>query len=161
VAEVRDAEHSGQLSLRSHFWILACACAVALVGVFSPFLRAAEKVEWKPVPSALLRVDDHPPANWNLYTADKKNDRLLNQLGARYLLVLANDRRVYELDPAKLEHGQDAISWREEDRPATPLATSGWIVRDVGEAYRTHFRLDTEGRVFDIDIPHPVVIFGP
>ena len=132
------------------------ACAVA----FASVLFAADKIEWKPVPAALLRVDDHPPANWNLYTADKKNDRLLIQLGGRYLLVLANDKRVYELDPTKLEHNQDNIDWRADDLPAAPLATSGWIVRDVGEAYRTHFRLDTEGRIFDIDIPHPVVIIA-
>jgi hypothetical protein len=147
--------------------IVIFARLVALIGLFaclhsSPaVLRAAEKVEWKPIESALLRIDDHPPANWNLYTADKKNDRLLVQLGARYLLVLVNQRQVYELDPAKLDHKQDTVLWREEDRPADPLPESGWITHDVGEAYRIHFRLDTEGRVFDIDIPHPVVVFGP
>jgi len=137
--------------------IAAFACAIT----FASTLPAAEKVEWKPLESALLRVDDHPPANWNLYTADKKNDRLLVQLGGRYLFVDVNRRQVYELDPAKLEHKEDTVLWREDDRPATPLPESEWITHDVGEAYRIHFRLDTEGRVFDIDIPHPVVIFGP
>jgi hypothetical protein len=164
---VRATQNSGELPLYSHMHILLLARIVALIGIFtclhsSPsLLRAAEKVEWKPVQSALLRVDDHPPKDWNLYTADKKNDRLLVQLGGRYLLVLVNQRQVYELDPAKLEHKDDTILWREDDRPSGPLPESGWITHDVGEAYRIHFRLDTEGRVFDIDIPHPVVIFGP
>jgi hypothetical protein len=138
-----------------------CIAAFACAAAFASILPAAEKIEWKPLESALLRVDDHPPANWNLYTADKKNDRLLIQLGGRYLFVDVNRRQVYELDPAKLEHKEDTVLWREDDRPATPLPESEWITHDVGEAYRIHFRLDTEGRVFDIDIPHPVVIFGP
>jgi len=169
--KVRETQNPGELPLRSHMRIVIFARIAALMGALiglftclyssAPLLHAAEKVEWKPVESALLRIDDHPPANWNLYTADKKNDRLLVQLGARYLLVLVNQRQVYELDPAKLDHKQDTIVWREDDRPAVPLPGSGWITHDVGEAYRIHFRLDAEGRVFDIDIPHPVVIFGP
>jgi hypothetical protein len=158
---VRARHNSGSVPPRSHFRIRAFACAVALVGIGACILSAAEKSEWKPVASALLRVDDHPPKDWNLYSADKKNDRLIVQLGQRYLLVLVNQRRVYEIDAAKLEHKEDALLWSEDDRPATPLTSSEWITHDVGEAYRIHFRLDTEGRVFDIDIPHPVVIFGP
>jgi hypothetical protein len=144
-----------------HLRIRTFACVAALTAIFAFALSAAEKSEWKPVSSALLRVDDHPPKDWNLYSAGKKNDRLIIQLGGRYLLVLVNQRRVYEIEPAKLEHKEDAVLWSEDDRPAAPLISSGWITRDVGEAYRIHFRLDTEGRVFDIDIPHPVVIFGP
>jgi hypothetical protein len=164
---MRDAEHRREMTLRSHFYFLTVAQTIALAGVFSFFLacsplaRAADKVEWKPVPEALLRVDDHPPKDWNLYSAEKKNDRLMVQIGGRYLLVLVNQHRLYELDPAKLEHKQDDIIWREQDRPAAPLASSEWIIHDVGEAYRAHFHLDAEGHTFDIDIPHPVVIFGP
>jgi hypothetical protein len=148
-------------SSRPQFRIALFACAVALIALFARVLPAADKIEWKPVAAALLRVDDRPPATWDLYTADKKNDRLLIQLGGRYLFVDTNRRRVYELDPAKLDHKGDSIMWLESDRPDAPLAESAWITRDVGEAYRIHFRLDTEGRVFDIDIPHPVVAFGP
>ncbi len=44
-------------------------------------------LEWKPAEQALLRVDDHPVSEWNLYQADKKNNRLLLQMNARFLLV--------------------------------------------------------------------------
>ncbi|MGD0715822.1 MAG: hypothetical protein ABSB24_16790, partial [Gaiellaceae bacterium] len=86
---MRDAEHRREMTLRSHFYFLTVAQTIALAGVFSFFLacsplaRAADKVEWKPVPEALLRVDDHPPKDWNLYSAEKKNDRLMVQIGGR------------------------------------------------------------------------------
>lgn len=146
---------------RSHRGLAALACAFALFLAGARVLGAADKVEFKSLDYALLRIDDHPPATWNLYTADKKNDRLLLQLGDRYLYVDVAQREVYELNPAKLEHKENTVLWRDSDRPASPLAESEWITHDVGEAYRIHFRLDTEGRVFDIDISHPVVIFGP
>jgi len=155
------------MARRTRFYFSAYACAVALIGIcacssiIAPALLGTDKVAWKSVPEALLRIDDHPPKDWNLYSAGRSNDRLLVQLGGRYLLVLVNQHHVYELDPAKLEHKQDVILWREGDRPADPMATSEWIIHDVGEAYRVHFHLDTEGRTFDIDIPHPVVIQGP
>jgi hypothetical protein len=160
---VRAEQNPAALPSRSHFrrLIFACAAALAFVASFARILPAADEIEWKPVEAALLRVDDRPPATWNLYTAGKKNDRLLIQLGGRYLFVDTNRRRVYELDPAKLDHKGDSIMWRESDRPADSLPESAWITRDVGEAYRIHFRLDAEGHVFDIDIPHPVVVFGP
>jgi hypothetical protein len=158
---LRAAQNPGGLSLRSHLWIVAVARVVALIGALAFVLPAADKIEWKPVGAALLRVDDRPPATWNLYSADKKNDRLLLQLGGRYLFVDVNHRQVYELDPAKLDHKGDSLMWREDDRPAAALPESEWITHDVGEAYRIHFRLNTEGRVFDIDLPHPVVVFGP
>jgi hypothetical protein len=158
---VRAEQNPADRSSRSHSRIALFVCAAALIALFAHTVPAADKIEWKPVPAALLRVDDRPPATWNLYTADKKNDRLLIQLGGRYLFVDTNRRQVYELDPAKLDHKGDSIIWLESDRPADSLAESAWITHDVGEAYRIHFRLDTEGRVFDIDIPHPVVAFGP
>ena len=40
--------------------------------------RAGDKeVEWKPIEQALLRVDDQPVKNWNVYEESKKGDPLV------------------------------------------------------------------------------------
>ncbi len=121
----------------------------------APALRASDRVEWKPYDNAFLRIDEHPPADWNLYHVGKKDDRLLLQLGARFLLILVKDQQVYELDPKKLERKGNAIFWHENDRPDKPLASSLWTFHDIGLAWHIEFHLDAEGRAFSIELPHP------
>jgi len=122
----------------------------------TPLLLASSRVEWKSYDQAIVRVDDHPPADWNLYHIGKKDDRMLLQLGGRFLLILVNRHEVYELDPKKLEQKGDSYFWHEDDHPDKPLATSLWVYRDIGLAWRIEFHLDAEGRSLSIELPHPV-----
>ena len=114
---------------------------------------AGERVVWKPLENAVLRVDDRAPKLWNVYHADKKDDLLLVQLGWRFLLVDAREHEIYELDPKKLERKGKELLWQETDKPAKPLPTSDWLVRDVGPARRTRARLVGEGRVLEVQVP--------
>src|ERR1035437_9246109 len=70
--------------------------------------HAADKMVWKPVPQAAVRVDAHAPKLWNRDRTGKKADPLLLQLGARVLGIYLHTPAVYEIKPEQLEHkGQD------------------------------------------------------
>ena len=115
--------------------------------------QAAEKVTWKPITGAVLRIDDLAPKQWNLYRAGKKSDPLLLQLGSRALVIYVRNQAVYETSPTQLEHKGEDLLWRETDKPEKPLATSEWSSRDIGSAWRLRVKLVSEGRVVDIQIP--------
>jgi hypothetical protein len=124
-----------------------------LLLAFAASLPAAEKVTWKPVDDAVLRIDDRAPKQWSLYHAGKKYDPLLLQLGSRVLVIYVRNKAVYEIPAAQFEHkGQDLL-WRESDKPEKPLATSEWSTRDIGSAWRVRVKLTEEGRLVDIQIP--------
>ncbi len=133
-------------------WFLGMAgLFLALVGIS----RAAdkEKILWKSIPNAILQVDSRAPKLWNVYQPGKKFDPLLLQLGTRYLVIYVRNMEVYEIKPELLEHKGEDLLWRESDKPAKPVATSDWSVKDVGSASRILVKLADEGRVVNIEIP--------
>ena len=115
--------------------------------------HAAEKITWIPITDAILRIDDRAPKQWNLYRPGKKPDPLLLQLGSRALVIYVRNQSVYEISSTQLEHKGEDLLWRETDKPEKPLATSEWSTRDIGSALRIRMKLDSEGRVVDIQIP--------
>ena len=114
---------------------------------------AADKITWKPITDAVLRIDDRAPKQWSLYHAGKKFDPLLLQLGTRVLVIYVRNRMLYEIRPAQITHKGDDLLWRETDKPEKPLATSDWSTRDIGSAWRVRVKLTEEGRLLDIQIP--------
>jgi hypothetical protein len=125
----------------------------ALLFVLSMGARAAEKVTWKPIADAVLRIDDRAPKQWSLYRAGKKSDPLLLQLGARVLVIYVRNQAIYDIPPKQLEHKGDDLLWRETDKPEKPLPTTEWSTRDIGSAWRIRVKLAEEGRLVDIQIP--------
>jgi hypothetical protein len=115
--------------------------------------HAAEKITWKPIPDAVLRIDDRAPKQWSLFHAGKKYDPLLLQLGSRILAIYVHTQAVYEIPPAQVERKGEDLLWRETDKPEKPLATSDWSTRDIGSAVRVRVKLTEEGRLVDIQIP--------
>jgi hypothetical protein len=115
--------------------------------------HAAEKIAWKPIPDAVLRIDDRAPKQWSLFHAGKKYDPLLLQLGSRVLAIYVHTQAVYEIPPAQVERKGEDLLWRETDKPEKPLATSDWSTRDIGSAVRVRVKLTEEGRLVDIQIP--------
>jgi hypothetical protein len=111
---------------------------------------------WKPIQQALLRVNDQPVKNWNVYQENKKGDPLLLEMGNRFLLIEVRDRKIFELPAGKIEHKGNELLWDPADLPSEALATSDWIIRDVGFAYRIGARLVAENRVLDLQLPHPM-----
>jgi hypothetical protein len=124
-----------------------------LLFVLTGSLRAAEKIDWKPIPDALLQIDARPAKLWNLYRAGKKSDPLLLQLGARWLVIYIRNQAVYEIKPEQLEHKGEDLLWRDADKPEIPVQTSDWSTKDIGSAVRLQVKLATEGRLLDIQIP--------
>ena len=111
----RDPREGARHNKRSRgalgiFFLIPFLCmitgAVLAGGAF-----AADKdkpVTWKPITQALLRVNDQPVKNWNVYEESKKGDPLLLQIGDRFLLIQVREREVFELASAKIEHkGKD------------------------------------------------------
>ena len=135
---------------------LALVGLFALVLFYAPASQAKEKpLSWKPIEDALLRVNDSPPKEWSAYRTGKKNDPLLLQIGSRYLLIESHDHRVFELDPSKIERKPQDLVWSPSDRPAKPLATSDWMVDDIGAAFVVILKLDAENAVVNLQLPHP------
>jgi hypothetical protein len=133
---------------------------VGLLLVLTVCSHAADKITWKPLTEAFLRIDDRAPKQWSLYHSGKKYDPLLLQLGTRALVIYIRNQSVYELSPAKLQHKGEVLLWREADKPEKPLATSDWGTRDIGFAWRVRVTLTDEGRVIDIQIPETVDFRG-
>jgi hypothetical protein len=124
-----------------------------LLAILTGTVSGAEKIDWKPIPDALLQIDAHPAKLWNLYRAGKKSDPLLLQLGTRMLVIYIRNQAVYEIKPEQVEHKGEDLLWRETDRPEKPLATSDWSTKDIGSAWRLQVKLSAEGRLLDIQIP--------
>jgi hypothetical protein len=157
------AVSKGITALLAHHKIRGiCFSAVLLLAaalLIASSARAGDKgktVTWKPITQALLRVDDQPVKNWNVYGENKKGDPLLLEMGNRYLLIQVHQRKVFELAPAKIEHKGAELLWDAASLPAEPLSSADWLIKDVGFAYRIGVRLVAENRVLDLQLPHPM-----
>ncbi|MGH9860888.1 MAG: hypothetical protein ACRD5F_12770 [Candidatus Acidiferrales bacterium] len=87
--------------------------AVCGVAPTSAQPRDDARVLWKPVPMALLRVDDRAPKNWHIYGAEERKHSLLVQLGGRFLLLDVQAKRVYEIAPRTLARKGDTLEWND------------------------------------------------
>jgi hypothetical protein len=121
-----------------------------------PAFAADKPVAWKPIAQALLRVNDQPVKNWNVYQENKKGDPLLLEMGNRFLLIQVHERKIFELAPSKIEHKGAELLWDPAALSPQPLASADWLIKDVGFAYRIGVRLVAENRVLDVQLPHPM-----
>jgi hypothetical protein len=143
---------SGTLGIWSA--VLALSMLAGLTA--SGFAASDKPVAWKSITQALLRVDDQPVKNWNVYEENKKGDPLLLEIGNRFLLIQVHERKVFDLGAAKIGHKGAELLWDPASLPAEPLASADWLIKDVGFAYRVNMRLVAENRVFDLQLPHPM-----
>lgn len=127
--------------------VLAATVALALPATGAPSL-------WKLIPNAFLRINDEGVKEWSVYRIEKKDDRFLLEIPDRYLLIIPETRQVFDLDSAGIAHDGMDLQWDPAKIPAKPLATSTWLVRDVGFARRVKLRIDAEDRTLDLQIPH-------
>ena len=138
------------------FFFLFSSALITTSPAFATDKDKDKPVAWKPIQQALLRVDDQPVKAWNVYLENKKGDPLLLEMGNRFLLIEVHERKIFEIAPAKIDRKGVNLLWDPADRPAEPLATSDWIIRDIGFAYRIGARLVAENRVLDLQLPHPM-----
>jgi hypothetical protein len=136
--------------------LLATLLAAAILVSPAPAPAKGKPLDWKQAGAALLRIDDHPAAEWNLYQVNKKNDLLLLKIDTRFLLIDIPRHQIFEIDPSKIEHKGEILRWDPDDRPDKPLETADWLIKDVGDGYRYRARLVAENHVLDVQIPHPL-----
>jgi hypothetical protein len=148
------------LTASAAFYSLLILGAIGGMGaaVLSPSVSAFAKdkpLAFKSIENALLRVNDAPPKDWEVYRTGKKNEPLLLQIGNRFLLLETSGHQVFELDSSKIEHKTGELLWSPSDRPDKPLATSDWTVDDIGAAFIVKVKLQSENALVDLQIPHP------
>ena len=138
--------------------------------------RAAEKIVWKPVALAVLKVDERPAKIWEVYVAQKREHLVLVQLGRRNLVLDTELREVVEIPPAALQRKGKDLLWERAEKHNTEgaeapfdsaqgrqrtqrkdeeraLATADWWIRDAGRARIIRVRLKEEGRVLEVQLP--------
>jgi hypothetical protein len=133
--------------------------ALALCFLLSCSARAAapapDKVFWTTVPNVLFRVDGKPAKLWTVYHAgkDKREHRLLLQIGARYLMIDTQLRLITEYDPATFEKKANGYEMPRDAKAAKALPSEDWILRDAGSSFLIHIQLKDEGRLLEIQLP--------
>ena len=145
------------MKLRSRIlrrWLLAAA-ALSLLLVSLPLNAAPEKVLWMPISDALFEVDSRPAKLWTLYHAgkEKKEHRLLLQLGTRYLMIDTQLRLITEYDPAAFDKKGKECEMPRDAKGLKALPTEDWVLRDVGTSLLIQTKLKEEGRVLAIHLP--------
>lgn len=131
-----------------------CVLVVLLALAALTQSAAGAPLLWKTVANAFLRVNDEGVKEWGAFQIEKKDDRFLLQLADRFLLVDMQQKQVFELAPADVARNDSGLLWDPANKPAKPLATSEWLVRDVGLAQRIKMRLNAENRTLDLQVPH-------
>jgi hypothetical protein len=139
---------------------LVCLSLLAAVGAMCAWggdaAAKGKPLAWKPIKEALLRVNDAPvKEDWSVYGTGKKNDPLLLEIGNRFLLMAVHEHQVFEINPSGVEHKGEDLAWDPADRPAQPIATSGWGDDDIGTAFRIEVKINVEDRLFTLELPHP------
>jgi hypothetical protein len=122
-----------------------------------------ERLHWKPLDQAQVKLDDKTPLAWNVYQLDKKDKKsakkasnlVLLLLGHRYLMLDLEARMAYEVPLTSLQaRGADFES---EDPPSDQrlIPSTDWTERDVGPAELIRLTLGDYGRALEVSLPHP------
>ena len=128
-----------------------------LLLIFSASISAApQKLIWKPVEVAVLKIDDRPVKLWEIFRAEKKPNLVLVQLGSRFLFLDTAARQLFELPPQSLERTGKELRMSYPQHAGNLQPTSDWSIRDAGRARIIRIRLPAEGRVLEIQLPIPL-----
>lgn len=124
--------------------------------------RAGDKINWKPVGDAILKITGRkPPKIWNVYQDEKKKERVLVEMDSRYLILDAKTKQVYEITAANFQpHGKIYQSTDPASNENT-VPSTGWDRRDIGPAERIQVELTNENIFLDVELPHPLELRTP
>jgi hypothetical protein len=146
--------------LKAHaFWAVVHGVFILLVTMIlttGTATRAADTITWEAYDKAILRIDGDPPKVWGLYhsTKGKKDEVLLLLWNKRYLMLNTHLKEVRELDPQTITYKTHRLESPGDDKTATILPSTEWIVRDVGSAFRIRTILTEEKHEIEINLPH-------
>jgi len=153
LADTGNRRRGGAQALAARARLVAAGVALLLAATAAA--GAPDKITWKRVPEAMLKVDNRPAKLWAIYHAekDKKETRLLLQLGNRYLMIDTRLRLITEYDPNAFSKKGEGYEMEREAKGVQALPTDGWILRDVGTSFLIHAMLKEEGRALEIQLP--------
>jgi hypothetical protein len=116
-----------------------------------------ERVHWKPVNLAQIKLDEKTPLAFNVYRPDKKKDShfVLILLGRRYIELDIKAKIAYSVPFADVHKTGSDLESDNFAVPSRVLATSDWSVRDVGPAELIKLTLGDYGRNLAVELPHP------
>jgi hypothetical protein len=118
-------------------------------------LAADEKISFKRLPAAILKMDGKQVKFWDLYQADKRGNMLLVQLGRRYLLLDAKAREISEISAGAVESrpkGNEVVVARTAESEKR-IESDAWSIKSVGPAVAIKVLLVAEGRMLEIQLP--------
>lgn len=129
------------------------AFVVALAACVVPHAATAgDTTLWKQT-AGILRVNDEPPKDWMVYREGKKTNALILRIDERLLLIDVKAHQIRELDAQAVTTKEDTVTTQAKNPPGKVIASSGWLLRDVGPALRIHFELESESHNFDLELP--------
>ncbi len=136
------------------FWAMLAAIVIAGTGRAS---GETERIRWKPVAVAQVKLDDKTPLAFNVYRPEKKKDShfVLVLLGRRYIELDIKAKLAYSVLLTELHKDGSDLESDNFAVPAHLLATTDWSVRDVGPAEQIKLTLGDYGRLLQVDLPHP------
>lgn len=141
--------------------MVVLALAVAMLAPLA-VAREGDKINWKPVGDAILKITGRkPPKVWNVYQDEKKKQRVLVEMDSRYLILDAKTKQVYEITAAGFQlHGKIYQS-TDPASNQNALPSTGWDRRDIGPAERIQVELTKENIFLDVELPHPLELRTP
>lgn len=148
-------------SNHAKLWRTAAALAalIATAATVIPYARArvTDKIIWKPIAEAILKITGRkPPKSWNVYQDEKDKNRVLVQIDNRCLIVDAKIKQVYEIAPTELQNHGKRLESPNPEATQNALSSTDWDMRDIGPAERIQFQLTKENVFLDVELPHPL-----
>ena len=136
------------------FWMMLAILVIPAAGHAD---SESERIRWKPVAVAQVKLDDKTPLAFNVYRPEKKKDSrfVLVLLGRRYIELDIKTRVAYTVSLADLHKNGSDLESENLAVPSRLLASSDWSVRDVGPSEQIKLTLGDYGRLLQVDLPHP------
>lgn len=133
--------------------LLALTCSLAGVS----FARGdSERIHWKSVEGATIKLDGKTPLTWSVYQPDKKKEAnlVLVLLGHRYLVLDMKARLAYGVVPTDLHAVGKDFETDDLLQSSKKIVSRNWTTRDIGPAESIQLTLGDYGGVLDIQLPH-------
>ncbi len=123
--------------------------------LLAPGIEATEKIVFKRLTTAILKMDGKQVKFWEVYQAEKHGHLLFVQLGRRYLLLDTKEKEILEIDPRAIEQvgKEKGVAWSESPGTEKTVESEGWSMRSVGPAIAIKVQLSAEGRLLEIQVP--------
>jgi len=147
-------------SWRLHFAFVVSVLTTTVLAAAEMCAFAAEdkseRIHWKQLQAAQLKLDGKAPLSWNVYQPDKKKESnlVLVLLGHRYLALDMKAKLVYAVFPDDLHVLGKDFETDDLMQSSRIIPSTEWIIRDVGPAESVKLTLGDYGRVLEVQLPH-------